>query len=256
MRRALVITSSVYVSAPLTRLRDPLERERQYIDALRFFIKESPLSRIIVCDNSGYVYPHSLVEHARLHGKRLELLSFTGNRDLVADYGKGYGEGEIMEYIFCWSLLIREVEGFLKVTGRLKVVNIVKVLAQLHPAENYFMPISLVRPRWLVPKAARPCVEVRVYYATRAFFQEILLRAHRDVRDDQTFFLEHAYYKAIAEAAENHAATNGAAIVKSFPTVPEIIGVSGSNGWTFRERGPLRKAMIKAAYHLGYIKPI
>ena len=247
-----MITSSVYVSAPLTRLRDPLERERQYIDALRFFIAESPLSRIIVCDNSGYIYPEALVEHARSYGKRLELLSFTGNRELVADWGKGYGEGEIMEYIFCWSQLIREVEGFLKVTGRLKVVNIARVLAQLNPCQNYFMPVSLLRPRWLVPKAARPCVEVRVYYATRAFFQEILLRAHRDVRDDQTFFLEHAYYKAIA----NSAAADGAAIVKSFPTVPEIIGVSGSNGWTFRERGPLRKAMVKAAYHLGYIKPI
>jgi len=268
-RRALVLTSSVHVSAPLTHLRDPVERAYQYQDALGYFIRESPLERIIVCDNSGYTYPASLTSLARTHGKQLEILSFTGHQTLVARNGKGYGEGEIMAHIMEHSRLIREVDGFLKVTGRLKVVNISGVLRKIDAGVNYFMPVSLLRPRWLVPVAARPCVEVRVYYATTAFFREVLMNAYREVRDDRVFFLEHAYYRAIAAhyagpgrepACEQGGAARisaaGRSPVRLFPTAPEITGISGSNGWTFRERSYWKKILVRAAARLGYIKPL
>lgn len=244
---ALVITSSVYVSAPLTALVDPRQREAQYLDALTFSIRESPITRIIVCDNSGYRYPGSLVQMAASFDKKLELLSFTGNSELVAEYGKGYGEGEILKFIFANSLLIGEVDGFLKVTGRLKLVNIASLLRRADAAENYFMPISLLRPRFMVPRTARACVDVRVYYATRSFFRKVLLDAYQEVRDQDIHFLEHAFYKAISLSGNK---------VKCFPVAPEITGVSGSNGWIFKERPPLKKALIRLAYLLGYIKPI
>lgn len=244
---ALVITSSVYVSAPLTALADPGQREAQYLDALDFFIRESPVTRIIVCDNSGYRYPGSLVPLAASFNKKLELLSFTGNSELVAAYGKGYGEGEILKYLFSNSLLIGEVEGFLKVTGRLRLVNSADLLRRIDPGTNYFMPVSLLRPRFLVPRAARPCLDVRVYYATKSFFREVLLDAYLGVRDKERHFLEHAYYDAIRLSGVK---------VKCFPVAPEITGVSGSNGWVFKERPPLKKALIRLVHYLGYVKPI
>ncbi|HEX9511840.1 MAG TPA: hypothetical protein VF939_15220 [Puia sp.] len=246
---ALVITSSVYVSAKYTALLDPRQREGQYLDSLSWFIRDSPLTKIIVCDNSGYHYPASLYELAAAHHKEIELLSFSGNSALVKEYGKGYGEGEIMEFVMTHSLLLREAEGFLKVTGRLKVVNIDKVLRHSKASENYFMPVSLLRPRFLVPRAARPCVEVRVYYVTKVFFRDVLLTAYKQVRDDHTFFLEHAYYQAIAQSP-------AASSVRCFPTAPEITGISGSNGWVFSERSWPKKLLIQLVSHLGYIRPI
>src|SRR6186997_1781490 len=154
---ALVITSTVYVSAPYTVLVDPEERKKQYHDSIQFFIKESPLTKIIVCDNSGYRYSKTINDLAKSHNKEIELLSFHGNTELVANYGKGYGEGEIMQFIFSNSILIREVEGFLKVTGRLKLLNVTKLLSKCNHWENYFMPISLLKPRFMLPKATRWC---------------------------------------------------------------------------------------------------
>lgn len=244
---ALVITSSVYVSASYTVLVDPGEREKQYKESILFFIKESPLTKIIVCDNSGYRYPDSLYDLGRSYNKEIELLSFQGNNELVANYGKGYGEGEIMQFVLSNSSLIRQVEGFLKVTGRLKVINVTELLRRCDHWENYFMPISLLRPRFMVPKAARSCVEVRVYYATKSFFNKVLFHAHEEVRDKETFFMEHAYHNAMAKSPVK---------VKCFPVPPEIIGMSGSNGWIFRERSFIKKALIKFVSFLGYIKPI
>ena len=253
---ALIIPSSVHVSARYTTLLDPGRREEQYMDALSWFIRESPLTKIIVCDNSGYQYPKSFYELAETHHKKIELLSFNGNNALVQEYGKGYGEGEIMDFVMTHSLLLQEVEGFFKVTGRLKVVNIAKVLRQSKATENYFMPVSLLRPRFLVPRAARPCVEVRVYYVTKEFFSTVLLNAYKGVRDDHTFFLEHAYYQAIAQSYTASTGSCSATRVRCFPTAPEITGMSGSNGWVFKERPWPKKLLIKFVSYLGYIKPI
>jgi len=247
---ALILPSSVYSAARLTVLLDPEERARQYMDALSWYIRETTIKKIIVCDNTGYSYPSTLQQLAAAHDKKLELLSFSGNSAAVEKYGKGYGEGEIMEYTMAHSVLLREAEGFIKVTGRLKVVNINKIVQCIDAAENYFMPISLLRPRFLVPRAARPCVEVRVYYVTKPFFNEVLLTAYQTVRDDETFFLEHAYHQAIARSP------GFIKKVKCFPVAPEITGMSGSNGWIFKERSWPKKMLIKLVSHLGYVRPI
>jgi hypothetical protein len=247
---ALIITSSVRVSARYTALIDPVERKTQYIDSISYYIRESPFIKIVVCDNSGHRYPQSLILLARSLNKELELLSFTGEHQLVERYGKGYGEGEIMEYSMANSRLLKEVDGFFKVTGRLKVTNIARLLVMSKTTENYFMPISLLRPRWLVARAARVCVEVRAYYATKAFFREVLLTAYKEVRDDQTFFLEQAYYRAMINAPK------WSKRIHCFPVSPEITGMSGSNGWTFKEHSLPRQLLIRMGILLGYIRPI
>ena len=243
----MVLTSSVHVSAFYTSLTDPGERAGQYMDSITFFIKETPFTNIIVCDNSGYRYPESLHALAESYHKKIELLCFTGHQEMVALYGKGYGEGEIMEFVWKNSALIPQVEGFWKVTGRLKVINIARLLRESHHEQNYFMPVSLLRPRWLVPKAARPCVDLRVYYTTTAFFRDSLMTAYHKVREREVYFLEHAWHDAMAASAVR---------VKCFSTAPEFIGVSGSNGWMFKERSWWKKKLVKLVSFLGYIRPV
>jgi hypothetical protein len=244
---ALIITSSVHVNTRHTALRDPRERERQYVEAILFFIRETPFQRIVVCDNSGYRYPGELLPLAAKHGKWLELLGFTGSLEAMERQGKGYGEGEIMAHVFLHSRLLAEVEGFLKVSGRLRLTNVEKLLGKANHQRTYFMPVSLIRPRWLVPAAARPCVEVRVYYTTKIVFSAVLLDAYRQVSDDRTYFLEHAYHDALAASSVK---------VHCFPAAPEIAGMSGSNGWSFKERPGWKKVLIRGISHLGYITPI
>jgi hypothetical protein len=244
---ALILPSSVFVNAPYTVLQDPAKRESQYMDSIGFYIRETPFTRIIVCDNSGFVYPPSLQMLAASYDKEIELLSFTGNITLVTSLGKGYGEGEIMEYVFKNSRLLRAVNGFLKVTGRLKLVNVTPVIQKSDIDRNYFMPVSLLRPRFLVPRAARPCVDIKVYYCTKQFFSDTLLTVYKTVRERETYFLEHAYYTAIAASGKR---------VYCFSPAPEFTGFSGSNGWRLKERSKLKKLLIRAAALAGYIRPV
>lgn len=243
----MVITSSVLVNTRHTVLVDPLERELQYLESLSFFIRETPFQRIIICDGSGYAYPKWTLELAAEHEKQLELLSFEGNKEAMGKHGKGYGEGEIMKYVLAKSRLMPQAEGFLKITGRLKLVNVEEILRRADHRKNYFMPISLIRPRWLLPVAARPCVEVQVYYATKAFFRDVLLDAYLNVSDDKKYFLEHAYHDAIAASQVK---------VQCFPMAPEITGVSGSNGWPLKERPYWKRLLIRGISYLPYIRPI
>jgi hypothetical protein len=99
----------------------------------------------------------------------------------------------------------------------------------------------------MVPKAARACVDVRVYYVTVGFFKAVLLDAYKEVKDDQVYFLEHAYHDALARSEVN---------VKCFPVAPEITGVSGSNGWALKERSYFKKKLVKFISLLGYIRPV
>jgi hypothetical protein len=258
---ALVLTSTVQPSAPKTALLDPVQRKAQYMDALAFYIRNSLFTRIVICDNSGYPYPESVALHelAGFHDKKLELLSFSGNSASTAAYGKGWGEGEIMEYVLSHSKLIKEVKGFLKITGRLKIVNIVRLCMKIDPEQNYFNPISLLRPRFLVPRAARPCLDVRAYYVTNMFFREVLLDAYKKVRDNDIYFLEHAYHDAIAVSSSTGSPPSTPAsspVVKCFPVAPEITGISGSNGWIFKERSRFKKMLVRLASFLGYIYPL
>ncbi|HXO76324.1 MAG TPA: hypothetical protein VN824_13825, partial [Puia sp.] len=186
---ALVLPSSVVVSAPFTVLQDPLQRAAQYLDAISFYIHQTPFARIIVCDNSGFVYPEALHQLAAAQGKEIELLSFTGDTALISSYGKGYGEGEILDFVFQNSRLLPKAEGVLKVTGRLKLINAAQIVRNCKAGKNYFMPVSLLRPRFLVPKAARTCVDTKTWYCTKQFFEKTLRPAYKDVREQQVYFL-------------------------------------------------------------------
>lgn len=99
----------------------------------------------------------------------------------------------------------------------------------------------------MVPKAARACVDVRVYYVTVEFFKAVLLDAYKEVNDDQIYFLEHAYYNALARWGVS---------IKCFPVAPEITGISGSNGWVLKERSYFKKKLIRFISLLGYIRPV
>jgi len=244
---ALVLPSSVIVSAPYTVLQDPVQRAGQYLDAISFYIRQSPFVRIIVCDNSGFVYPNALYQLAATHNKEIELLSFTGDTTLVNSYGKGYGEGEIMDFVFQNSRLLTKVEGVLKVTGRLKLINAARIMRNCKAGKNYFMPVSLLRPRFLVPKAAQPCVDIKTWYCTKHFFEEVLRFTYKTVRERDVYFLEHAYYTALKRSG---------AKIACFSPAPEFTGMSGSNGWLLKERSPLKKLLIRLSALAGYIRPV
>src|SRR5262249_46354525 len=188
----LIITSTVYVNSDLTVVTDPGLREQQYIDSILFYIGSAGTKKIVVCDNSGFDYSkiERLPAQAKQHGKEIEFLSFQGDKDKIKQRGKGYGEGEIMEYTFRNSRLLGKESDFFKVTGRVLVLNIDRIVSKVIPGEVCFQKVTM-NPFSTLHKFK---VDTRLYYCSRAFFERNLLDAYKTVDDNGGRYLENAYF--------------------------------------------------------------
>jgi hypothetical protein len=214
----LIITSTVNVNSSLTVLVDPEIRLQQYISSILFYIKVKNLKSIIVCDNSGYDYSktNALKTLAEKYSKKIEFLSFTSDHVNTMKYGKGYGEGEIMEFVVKNSQLYKNGENsFFKVTGRIIIPNIEKVIRFTPPRKNCFQRTVFNSLK------TEDKIDTRFYYIKKVEFEKYLIRSYKNVNDNEGFYLEHAYFKSIIKDKIKYSL---------FYILPFIKGVSGSTG--------------------------
>lgn len=211
---------------PRMNLQDPNARWEQYRTALSFWLEQPGLSGIVFCENSGYAAPYEqFMAYAQRIGRPFEVLSWDDNQAGVTR-GKGFGEGRLMERAFSESRLLRDADGFFKVTGRLVVTNFawVERLARRHP--RAFCRRFLGQAGW---------VDTRFFKVDRDCFASRLVHAYHGVTetpDDprERRALGQAYAEALADESP----------VSFFP-LPSVAGQS-SWGPHYGDPGPKRLA--------------
>lgn len=184
----LIITACIIVDegVPYVSIINTEERLHDYIETIKWAINLSPFVSIVFCDNSNFDFnkikktKDILLENASEKGKRLELLSFKGDVDKVKNRGKGYGEGEILEYVFNNSILAQGVSEYWKITGRLIVDNINEITMD---KQNMFV-YSPIYKNW----------DTRFYKLSKDAYDKCIKYAYKTVDDRNGYFLEHAYY--------------------------------------------------------------
>ena len=138
----LIVTGTVSPPEGLnaTVLMDPSERERQYIVSLKWFIEESDFYKIVFCENSNAALDLSALEIlAQEHGKLFEYISFEGDVEKIRKCGKGYGEGQIIDYALDHSKLVEGEDYFYKITGRIIIKNINEILHRGHNKRAFIL---------------------------------------------------------------------------------------------------------------------
>lgn len=104
---------------------DCRQRMEEYKEALCFYLQKTKLPIVFcentLCDMSGEFSSY-------IASGRLEYLTFDGNH-YDKRRGKGVGEIEILEYAFLHSKLLQDGTHIIKITGRLKVLNIKSLIA-------------------------------------------------------------------------------------------------------------------------------
>lgn len=211
-----IITGTISPDGRMKQLAvtDTEERLKQYTDALEFLISEKAFSKIVFCDNSGYAVERLqfLLNLASVNGVSLELLSFRGDSAQCIRHGKGYGEGEILEYVFSHSELLRNESFFVKITGRLKVVNIRDICRRLRTDKVYFnIPNRTIREYY----------DTRIYAMPVEVFRQFFLSSYSQVWDDREIYLEKLYTRVLLQNRLK---------VSNFPKYPRITGIGGSTG--------------------------
>ncbi|WP_404790299.1 hypothetical protein [Altericista sp. CCNU0014] len=241
----LVMTGTIRVGNTYSvAIKDPDERLFQYLCSLVSWIKFTSIEKIVFCENNNTSYDFKkLIRFAESEGKNLEILIFNGN-DGARKYGKGFGEGTIMEYIVKNSRYFSQSKSFYKITGRLFVENFEEIRNKHAQFDNVFKtPGFLLQgyKRWWDPRNIKyKCnmylfslrfrgfknpnyinnnVATYFYKSNTVFFKENLLYSYKKVNERAPYWLEHAYYD---DLAKNN--------FQNMLDEPNIVGKSGSNG--------------------------
>jgi hypothetical protein len=226
----LLVTSALRPAKamPFLELRDPTDRLHQTLCGLISWIEATPLRRLVLCDNSGISSElDGFREYAESRGAEFECLTFQGATDQIAKFGKGYGEGEILEHAFAHSRLLAECDTFYKITGRLFIKNF-GALHTLHAADPVVFALSgtpwknrfkryLLRLGYFQKLWHAQTTHTVFYKCTPAFFRQHLLARYREVDEQKGRWLEHAYYLPTM--------TQGAVGFREYPT---IVGMRGT----------------------------
>lgn len=196
-------------------IADETERAFQYLCALVSWARPSHVRRIVFAENSNTAFDFSpAVRHLEAAGKEVEILVFDGNRD-VARFGKGYGEGEILEFVWGHSRLLRAAPAFYKVTGRLFVRNF-DAVTEATPALEAFQR----KTKPAQDGRDRPGKIVTTFFkCSLALFERKLVRAYTQVDDPHGVFIEHVYYNALRDVE-----------TADFAVRPALVGQQASTG--------------------------
>lgn len=225
MKKILIITGCICPNqnVPYLKLIDSNVRLSQYIDSIKFYIMKSDFNIIIFGENSNYNYNYDKLEKMALRvGKGFEWMSFLGDKNKVIRQGKGFGEGEILNYILLNSKYRGEIKKFFKITGRLKVININSILKRINENKNYFNPdINLIK----YLKNKKPIIDTRFYFVQKSYYDNVLKDLYKIVDDRNDKQLESCFFQAINE--------NGK--YDNFPVYPNIIGQCAGNGLNYSE---------------------
>lgn len=202
-----------------TKLQDKIERRRQYVKAVTFYLTNTRL-KIVLCDNSGEEIG-DLIKN--MDDSRIELLSFNGNNYDVC-LGKGYGELEIIRYAMGHSRFLKNAKSVIKVTGRLMVENLCEVTRL-----NYRL---FCRPKHFIFADELMNLheyDSRCFYASIDFLSCYFLNQPNTINDTEGHFFEHFLYDIIKSLPASF-------VVSGFALPLVFNGVSGSTGFQYCDK--------------------
>ena len=205
MKTIILLTGCINPNGmAFTSLNNIEERQKQYIDAIQFYLSNTSCP-IVFCENSNTdIQPY--IENTK---DRLEILTFSGNQN--KQRGKGYGEAEIIEYALLHSTFIQADCVIIKITGRLIVNNINQIIRSLSCKHDFVTCLF---------HSDLTFADSRIFCATVSFFREFLNNKVR-INDSENVFFEHIL-----------ASTVLASVIHFVPysEEPLITGISGSTG--------------------------
>lgn len=198
-----------------TKLQDSVERKKQYVEAVNYYLQTTNY-RIVFCNNSGEqpsdIFPNMNNEYK----KRLEVFSFSGNNYEVS-LGKGYGELSIIRYAFEHSRFIDEATMVIKITGRLKIINLMEVDRTqriVFGKRKEFVYLDII---------SKNGYDSRCFMANKAFYLNALLYGENRLNDSVGYWFEHHLYDVTIGLPNGY-------VVSDFVLPLSIIGQSGTTG--------------------------
>jgi hypothetical protein len=206
----------VIVSDHSVALQDQDARIKLTLESIENWLAISSDLRLVICDGSNFDF--SEIVRESFPKAHIECLHFTNNKELVKVHGKGFGEGEIVNYALQHSRYLKESEFFAKCTSKLWVENFLDCLRQWNGrflCKGVFEHVFSIRPTEF------SYVDTRFYLVEKSFYQTYLSTAYLNVGDRHGLSLEHCFMNVILANKFEHVLFNNP---------PVICGVGGGSG--------------------------
>lgn len=185
----ILLTACVNTNGMIfTQINDSSTRLEQYLNAINFYLKNTNCN-IVVVENSNFDFTPYFAKE--VEEKRIECLCFEGN-SYDKSLGKGFGEACIIDYALANSIFIKKTKSIMKITGRVKVDNISKVIKLCKPNTIY---TSYSRKYPGVFKSLCVCAPI--------LFWKKFVSQKDQLNDSKNFYFEHLLYKLAIEASKS-----------------------------------------------------
>ena len=214
MKQVLLLTGCVNPNGmTFTALQDSKERKKQYVRAINWYLTNTELD-IVFVENTNCDLSNEFKDSRDLH--RLECLTFDGNNfDKVL--GKGYGEALIIKYALNNSLKLREADKIIKITGRLIVHNVLKILKTCKSSNTLYVKEYYQKRMWYKSN----------FFVTPTSFLKMLIASLQKLNDSKGYYFEHLMYDTAKKWSNENKK------IKEIFAPIQIEGQSGSIGYTY-----------------------
>lgn len=233
----VLLTSCVIVSDHSVSLKDKDSPIGLTLQSIEKWLAISPDLRLVICDGSNYDF--SGIVRERFPQSKIECLFFENNSKLVGVYGKGYGEGEIVNDALKNSVYLNASDYFVKCIAKLWVetfLDCVREWTGTFLCKGYFADVfSFKRTRF-------EYIDTRFYLVSKSFYSKYLASAYLNVGGERGLSLEHCFRDVILE-------NKFSKILFNVP--PVIYGVGGGTGTYYKNN---LKRKIKESIRLLIVK--
>ena len=242
MNEVLLITGCVNPNkdAIFLTVRDSNQRLNQYLETIKWALTNTNFGTVVFCENSKCDYDFMGYARKISQNKTFEYITFQGNTKNSNILGKGYGEGEIIEYAYNNSSFLKNTKYFWKITGRLTVKNINRLLKK-SKQKNYFLNSLDINE----------ALDTKLYKISTSDYKKYLMNSYKKVNDKVNIPIEKIYFEQIKQNRIKY---------YCFRRYPIIRGISGSTGIQYRVSGVKRNLYnilcllnlynIKFIYHM------
>lgn len=193
---------------------DCRQRTEEYKKALCFYLQKTKLP-IIFCENTLCDMSDEFSSY--IASGRLEYLTFDGNH-YDKRRGKGVGEMEILKYAFLNSKLLQDGVHVIKITGRLKLLNIRGLIAVRKVFGDNCIQLRINKDGTFAHS--------QFFIAPVLFLKRYFIPLRKYVDDRDYIYFEHMLGKAVKEQNEYD-------LLPLFD-IPLIRGISGTNKQTYQ----------------------
>ena len=234
----LLLTATInsgYFGNISSTITDIKERRKQYHETLEKYIRYSEFPKIVFADNSEERLDESFfIELAKSLRKEIEFIELPGDKELMKKQGKSYGEAVLIKEAFEKSRLIGGESSFYKVTGRIWVENINKLINDV--PETCF--ISHNFKSWVLTSFFK--VRSDEFSSTLSVASKLCI----DNTPNWFWCIEHVYYELLRTAIYP---------VNSFLEYPDMRGINSGSGGLYtktRKQMMMRNLLLKLGiYH-------